>query len=238
MKQALLLLSAILFIGAGCSGAITTDTESNNESMTNTAQPAAPADNNTNNPSPNNEMNNDTSLAANTELLTADVSLKADTSVENEPVSYTGRIKEYADGGYGSFSYYLATSSGNVTAVTVCDQRLSGINELLATVSLSSLTVDVSGTKTTGGICITGINTNNERSTTHRGTIVELANGGYGDYLYGIKTSNNTDVGLKVCDTRLAGFQTQIQQAASQSMTMTVHGSATKGGLCVTGMSL
>lgn len=73
------------------------------------------------------------------------------------PGTFTGNIKRFTDGGYGSFSNYLQLADESKVGITTCDKRVFSLEQLIETAIQSTIPVDIIGTKTNGGICVTGI---------------------------------------------------------------------------------
>lgn len=68
----------------------------------------------------------------------------------------TGEVKEFSDGGYGSFMYYVENGDTK-TGLNVCDTRVGGFNDMIINLAKTRMLVDVYGTLTNGGMCVTGM---------------------------------------------------------------------------------
>lgn len=79
-------------------------------------------------------------------------------NLSKKSVKYSGLVKQYSDGGYGSVSYYIESVDGTKAGINVCDKRVGGIWAQIMAVADTNLSIDLYSDKNeNGGVCINGI---------------------------------------------------------------------------------
>ncbi len=160
--------------------------------------------------------------------------------VQSVTETYSGYLGEFADGGYGSFSTYIELDKGVQVGLDVCNKNILYLKNFINTTIKTGLKVEVSGTKTNGGICVESLSVVVPLTGTPEGfsgVVKKYADGdGYGSFTNYLALTKGSITGITTCDQRVVNLEQLLQTAIQTGALVDIIGIQENGGICTTGI--